>query len=113
MAAFLDRHAPRRPVIRLFERQFDVVLDVLTLLRPRRAATSPCPSARLARTGPSEERPEEVGEGVLVAEEILHLIRRHRPVTAGTAHVDGPGVRSAGADERTAASLPMLLRLFV
>src|SRR6476620_10299471 len=86
--ALFDRHPAGRPVERFVERQVDLVLDVATLLNPRRA-TGPLPSAG-ARSA-AEERLEEIGERVLVAEEIPHLLFGHGPVTTGAARVGRVG----------------------
>src|SRR3954454_3703344 len=93
------------------------MLDVLALLRSRRTPAASASAAGLARSGAAKERPEEVGERIFVAEEVLHLLLRHRPVAAGAAHVDRPGavLPGAAAAERiaTGETLPLLLRLLV
>src|SRR5687767_14498663 len=95
------------------------MLDVAALLAARGGAPAAWPpSGAFARTPAAEERPEEVGEGILVAEELVHLLFGHRPVAAaGSAHVDGPGVLAALAAEaerrRAGRTVALLLRLFV
>ena len=105
--ALLDRHPAGRAVERFVERQVDLVLDVAPLLNPRRA-TGPLPSA-CARSAAAEERLEEIGERILVAEEIPHLLFGHRPVTTGAARVGRVGAAAEGRAPR----LPLLLRLLV
>ena len=78
--------------------------------RPPRARPPRFPAAA------AEERAEKVGERILVAEEILHLVGRHGAVAAARpAHVDRPGILRTAAAERAAAgeALPLLLGLFV
>src|SRR5262245_263688 len=93
------------------------MLDVAALLRAR--GTSGARAARLRARGASaaaEERLEEVGERILIAEEILHLLFAHGPVASGPAHVDRPGsTLAAHVAERRFAARPALtrLRLFV
>src|SRR5262249_93994 len=92
----LDGDPARRPVIAVLERQLDLLLDVAAVMRLRRArrAAAAAARARLARrAGASEERLEEIGERVVVAEHLVHLFRRHRPVAALAA---GPAAAEMG-----------------
>src|SRR5688500_14484984 len=90
------------------------MLDVPSLLRPRRPSLARAPSLR---AGAAEKRLEEVGERILVAEQLVHLLFAHGPVAAARPpHVDRPGAfAGTAAAERAAAGpcLPLLLRLFV
>src|SRR5262249_34647214 len=92
MAVVLQREAPRRAVIRVFQPELDLVLNVAALSR----GTAPAParpSSRLLRTGPAEERVEEFGERIGFTEHLAHFIFGHRPETAAglAAEVHVPG----------------------
>src|SRR5262249_39949298 len=93
--------------VRIFERELELVLDVAAapLTRPcaRAAATWP-----LAESG-AEERREEVRERIAVAEEVLHLLGRHRVESAGAARAARVDVPLSGEWTRAA----LLLRLLV
>src|SRR6188474_2532913 len=81
MAVLFQRQALRRALIRVLERELNFVLDVAPGTLPGAAAASTAAFGR-ARLGPAEERREEIGERVGVAEEILHFLRRHRAEAA-------------------------------
>src|SRR5262245_5403085 len=68
-----EEEPSRRAVIRILERQFDFVLDIAAwaLTPSARAGLAPCRTTEVA-TAAAEERGEEVGERIRVAEEILH-----------------------------------------
>ena len=107
VAFVLDREAARRPVERVLERQFQVLLDVPAPLGPCPASLAGRPALGFRRAA-SEERMEEIREGILVAEDPPHLVFRHRPGSAlAAADVDGPRAVAEGA--RPA----LLLRLLV
>src|SRR5262245_5315451 len=102
----LDGEPARRTPIDVFERQLDLLLDVasVTCLRRARAAARPPSRPRLAGARSSEERLEEVGERVVVAEHLVHLFRRHRAVAALAA-------RPAAAEMHVPAAAAELTRI--
>src|SRR5687767_14752282 len=81
MPVMFQRQPARDAVIGLIEREFDLVLHVASLALPDTSARSG--AARAARSGAakpaaaSEERREEVGEGVRVSEHLLHFFLCH------------------------------------
>src|SRR5207237_392840 len=90
VATELDGDAAHRAVVRLFQRELDLVLDVAPFLAPRRAAAAP---ARVGAAAP-EECLEEVRERVFVSEHSPHLVFRHRPVGL-LQFLDGLALRDA------------------
>ena len=117
VSSLLDRDAARGAVVRLLERELDLVLDVAPLLRTGRPAL-PGPRSLARPTAAAEERLEEVRERILVPEQLVHFLFAHGAVAAGTAHVDVPGAAARArtrAPERRAAgeALALLLRLVV
>src|SRR5688500_19222608 len=60
----------------------------------------------------AEERREEVGERIAVAEHLLHLFLRHRTEAARSAHVDVPGPPTTG-EPRPTSREPSPTTLFV
>src|SRR6185369_4107473 len=90
MAVVLQRQPPRRTVIGVVERQFDFVLDIAPLATAGPAATRGGAAAESA----AEKRCEEVGEGVLIPEHLLHFFLRHRAeaaLAAAGVHIPLPG----------------------
>src|SRR5262245_2365725 len=89
MSVVPQREPMRRSVVGILERQLDLVLDVTTraLSRARRSACA-------TRPGPgrpsAEERCEEVGERVGIAEEFFHLLGRHGAEAAAAGATDIP-----------------------
>src|SRR5688572_18615744 len=80
VAVVLHRQASSGAVVRLLERQLHFVLHVAAgPLTCTSGAGTPA-GARIAESAaaPAEERREEVGERVLVPEDLLHLLLRHR-----------------------------------
>src|SRR5690606_12822337 len=115
-AATRERHAPRRPGERLFERDRQLVVDggwrgggsrhrAGPRGLPARATTSPCALC------PAEEGLEEVGERARVAEHLLDFVRAQRPASRLPAHVERPGAAARTAttepgERRLPAALP-------
>src|SRR5262249_20608156 len=107
LTIMLDGKAARRTVVDVFERQLDLLLDiapVTCLLRARAAAAAAAASSRIAGGRAAEERLEEVGERVVVAEHLVHFCRRHRAVAAFAA-------RPAAAERRVPAAASELARI--
>ena len=78
-----DHHPARRAFERVFEGEIDRIVQILASAHPPRSAG---PGARAT---PAEKRVEEAREGIVFAlaapaEDLLHLLRRHRAV-AGAA----------------------------
>src|SRR5262249_12488840 len=69
--------------INVFERQLEILLDVATLARARRACAAAARArARLLLTHAAEEGLEEIRERVLAAEHLVDLVLRHRAIAA-------------------------------
>src|SRR5690242_3871336 len=87
----LERETPGRAVIRVLEGQLDFVFDVASWSRAAAATrAAACRGFAFAESA-AEERGEEVGEGVLIAEHLLHFFLRHRAEAAlPAARVDVP-----------------------
>src|SRR5687767_10847553 len=71
----------RRALVRVFERQLELVLDVAA--GPLTGAACPRPAGaalEATATATAEEGREEVGERTGVPEHVLHLFLGHRPV---------------------------------
>src|SRR5215204_5316781 len=101
MAVLRQRQTLRGAVVRVLERQLDLVLDVAarTLANAASRAGS-CTGARTtaSHAAAAEERGEEIGEGVRVAEQLLHFFLRHRAeaaASAGAANIEAAPERSA------------------
>src|SRR5262245_10778936 len=94
MTVMRQRQALRRAAIRVFERKLDLVLDI---------ASGPLPNTAALRAGTrshaaTEERGEEVGEGIRVAKQFLHLLLRHRAESAaGPADIEAARERIGSA----------------
>src|SRR5262249_4211346 len=124
----LDREAARRPAIDVFERKFDLLLDVAALpdVRGARLAGASAPACAGTRPAAAEEGLKEVGERVVAPEHLVHLFLGHRAVAAfaGTAaaEVDVPPATTelariepaaAGAGARLLVGAPVRAQLVV
>src|SRR5262249_37506708 len=115
LTVVLDREPPRRPVIDVFEGQFDLLLDVASGPRLRSAAPSRPPAAPARFLAGSSARGglEEIRERVVAPEHLVHFFLGHRPVAAlaaGSAaevHVESAELTGieAGAARRGASLL--------
>src|SRR6185369_11954942 len=79
-SAVAEREPLGGAVIRLVERQIQFVLDIASRAGPAASARSARPRRRAAPA--AEERGEEVGERIGVAEKVLHLLLCHRAEAA-------------------------------
>src|SRR3954471_4810657 len=116
VAVVLDRKAPHGAAIGVFQREVDGLLHVASVA----AALTAGPAAAAARCFvlgrfAGKERSEEVGERILVAEQISHLISGHGAITAAlsAAEVAGPlaGVKGGTAWCGAAGALRLLVHL--
>src|SRR5258708_5913358 len=80
----LDRQATHGAVVGVFESQLDLLLDVASGARCAAAAgaASAAAARRVSSEAAAEERVAEVGEGMLVAEHLAHLVFGHRAEAA-------------------------------
>src|SRR5215467_3522258 len=103
-AVVRDRKASGGAVQGVFERQFDLLLDVSSL--PRRTGPRTA-SARAGLLGaaahPAEERVEEIGERIGVAEHLAHLLFRHRAKSAAASRSGAAAVIDVPAGRRSTA----------
>src|SRR5688572_30770052 len=87
LSVVLDREPSRGSVVRILQRELDFVLHVAT------CALARTPARRLSHLA-AEERRKEIGEGVRVAKQLLHLLLRHGAEATGAraaaTHVGGP-----------------------
>src|SRR5262245_18129660 len=106
VAIMLDRQPPRRAVVSALEAELDLVFDVASGARP---AGAPAAGARLtsAKTATAEERLEEIREGVLAPEHLVHLFLRHRAIAglAAASEVRVPRARLTRIESLARAGL--------
>src|SRR5262245_64959338 len=102
----LDRQPPHRTVVRVLEAELDLVFDVASGARPAGASAA---GARFiaAETAAAEEGLEEVREGVLAPEHLVHLFLRHRAIAglAAAAEVRVPRARLTRIESLARAGL--------
>ena len=106
MTVVLDGEAPRGAAVGVFEIQIDFLLDVATGARGAAAAAAGAPAGGFLFTrSAAEERMEEIGEGIGLAEHFAHFFFGHRAVAAAarrlTAEVGAPAAGSGATGRRT------------